>query len=83
MLTLSRFIHLRRILRLAVMTRPPSCGDDLYVFILLLCVLFCFPCNESIIEIGVVQDYLLSEEANMRAYGPYFSCVFMFVLLRF
>ena len=69
-LPLLRFIHLRRILRLAVLARLPSCGDDLYVIIFILCVLFCFPCNESIIEIVVVQNYLLSEEANRRAYGP-------------
>ena len=32
MFALLRFIHLRRILRLAAVTRPPSCGDDPCLF---------------------------------------------------
>ena len=38
MFALSRFIHLRRILRLAAMTIPPRCGDDPLLLLLSLAI---------------------------------------------
>jgi hypothetical protein len=39
-----RFIHLRRILRLAAMTRPPSCGVEPFFFAVLVFSLFVHAC---------------------------------------
>ena len=48
---LLRFIHLRRILRLAALTVPPSCGDDPRLFLFFLFFLFVYVwCNKWPLE---------------------------------
>ncbi len=44
MLRLWRFMHLRRILRLAAGTIPPSCGDDLRLFLFFFVLLVVHVC---------------------------------------
>ena len=63
-----RFIHLRRILRLAALTGPPSCGDDPHSILTFLYFTFCscFNCNKWPLEAARPAN-ILEARSSARA----------------